>query len=100
MKLGKLAFNCDAYIYLCLLYIPPKVKSVCPENDDIFESLTICINDYSTKGKLILMGDFIARTGSANDHVELDEITELDYDLLTSNYLADINPPTVKILIK
>ena len=39
------------------------------------------------------MGDFNARTGSANDHVELDEITDLDYDLLPSNYLADINIP-------
>ena len=37
------------------------------------------------------MGDFNARTGSLNDFVELDETTTVDYDLLPSNYLEDID---------
>lgn len=94
LKLSKHAFNFDFDIFLCLAYIPPRVKSVCPENDDIFDRLKSCIQDYSTKGKLILMGDFNARTGRLNDFVELDETTRLDYDLLPSNYLEDIDLPS------
>ena len=94
LKLSKYAFNSDSDIFLCLLYMPPRVKSVCPENDNIFENLKTCIRDYSTQGKLMLMGDFNARTGVLNDYVELDETARLDLDLLPSDYLEDIVLPT------
>ena len=94
LKLSKHAFNFDFDIFLCLLYIPPRVKSVCPENDEIFENLKTCIQDYSIKGELILMGDLNARTGSLNDFVELDELSRPDHDLLPSNYLEYIILPS------
>lgn len=93
LKLSKHAFNFSFDIYLCLLYIPPRIKSVCPENDETFDKLKQCIQEYSTKGKLVLMGDFNARTGSLNDFVELDQLSRVDNDLLPSNYTEDIDLP-------
>ena len=94
LKLSKHAFNFDFDIFLCLLYIPPRVKSVCPENDEILENLKTCIQDYSKKGELILMGDLNARTGSINDFAELVELSRPDHDLLPSSYLEDIILPS------
>jgi hypothetical protein len=57
---------------LCCLYIKPRIKAVCPENDELFEQLTYFINKYSQVGKIIVMGDFNSRTARLPDYIELD----------------------------
>ena len=93
----------STYSYVFYKYIPPRIKSVCPENDGIFENLKTCIQDYSKKwitnfnnNNIIndLIGDLNARTGSLIDFVELDELSRPDHDLLPSNYLEDIILPS------
>ena len=93
LKLSKHAFNMNFGMYLCLVYIPARLKLVCPENYEIFGGLKHCIQEYSSKRKLILKGVFNARTGTLNDFVELEQISNVDIDLLPSNYLEDVNLP-------
>ena len=62
---------------------------MCPKNDEIFDKLKQCSQEYSVKGNLVLMGDFNARTGTINDFVELDQISYVESDLLPSNYLEE-----------
>lgn len=58
--------------YLFVLFnIKPRIKAVCPENDELFEQLTYFINKYSQVGKIIVMGDFNSRTARLPDYIEL-----------------------------
>ena len=71
-------------------YIQPRVKATCPVNDE-FINLKENIHEFSLKGKIILMGDFNARSGTLNKFVEFDHITRVDNEF--TNYLEDIILP-------
>jgi hypothetical protein len=82
-------------MYLCCLYIKPRIKAVCPENDELFEQLTYFINKYSQVGKIIVMGDFNSRTARLPDYIELDGnlLNSNSNNILSDNYTIDIEMP-------
>lgn len=90
LRLSKDIFNFKSDIFLCTIYIPPRLKSVCPDNDEIFDKLRDSIHEFSEQGKIILMGDFNARTGTLSDFIELDSLSKAENDLFPTNYLEDI----------
>ena len=89
LVLYKHAFNLQSDIFVCTVYTSPRVKATCPVNDEFF----INLKDFSLKGKIILTGDFNARTGTLNDFAEFDHITRVDDEVLPTNYLEDIILP-------
>lgn len=67
-KLDKSFFNLEEDIYVCSVYIPPSNSSREKTRDfDAFISLEEQIVKYSAHGKVILCGDFNARTGLEPD---------------------------------
>lgn len=97
IKLDKDKCGLTHDIFLGCVYINPRAKSVCPENDKIFDSLSSLVNKYSELGKVIIMGDCNSRTANLIDYIELDET---DYHQnsegksnLPTNYTSDLILP-------
>ena len=65
------------------------MQATCPKNDQLLDHRKEFINEFSALGNIILMGDFNARTGVANDYIELDHICQADEGILPSDYLED-----------
>ena len=93
IKVSKEAFQLERDIFICTLYIPPRIQATCPKNDQLFEHLKEYINEFSALGNIMLMGDFNARTGIADDFIELDHICQADEAILPSDYLEDLLLP-------
>ena len=69
-KLSKEIWGCTKDVYVCGLYIPPQNS---PHfNSDIFDQLESDIVKFMSKGNVILLGDFNARTGKYFDSVSKD----------------------------
>lgn len=92
LKISKKIFGTTHDIFLCCLYIKPRITSISPEHDALFEKLTYFINKYSNQGKIILMGDFNSRSGSLDDFIKHDDIINdtCNPDLLPDSYNIDI----------
>ena len=69
-KLSKYVFGYTNDTYICGLYIPPHNSS--HFNSDIFDQLQTDVTNYATKGFILLLGDFNARTGNYTDTVSKD----------------------------
>lgn len=66
-KISKSAYSLQKDLFVCCTYIPPNSsKYFYPE---IFENLSNDIAQFSTKGSIILLGDFNARTGTKDDFI-------------------------------
>ena len=89
IKISREAFQLERDIFICTHYIPPRIKATCPKNDQLFKHLKEYINEFSALGNIMLMGDFNARTGVANDFIELDHICRADEGILPSGTLED-----------
>ena len=64
-KLSKEVAGYEKDVYICALYIPPQNS---PHfHTEIFEELENSIINYSSKGHILLLGDFNARTGKYTD---------------------------------
>ena len=64
-------FTISSHIYLAAVYLPP-LQSQCKAGEDVLSILEQEIHKYSIQGKIILLGDFNARTGTLNDFTEND----------------------------
>jgi hypothetical protein len=68
-----------------------KAYSVSPDHDTLFDSFQNSINTFSQKGRVILLGDFNARTSNLNDFIDLDNISHTNSNsYLPTNYSADL----------
>jgi len=90
LKINKNLCGTSHDIYICCLYIKPRNRVICPENDILFEQLAHHINRYSQLGKIILMGDFNSRTASLDDFIKLDHTIRGNIDSLPNQYISDI----------
>jgi hypothetical protein len=89
LKLDKMFFGLSHDVYLCVVYIPP-ISS--PHYDNDFISLEGEVSTFSSKGKIVLIGDFNSRTGENPDFIEKDssQINDFDgVDLLSPDYVTD-----------
>ena len=64
-------FTINSDIYLAAVYLPP-LQSQRKAGEDVPSILEQEIHKYSIQGKIILLGDFNARTGTLNDFTEND----------------------------
>ena len=69
LKLDKIFFGLSQDVYLCAVYIPP-ISS--PHYDNDFISLEGEVSTFSSKGKIVLIGDFNSRTGQNPNFIEKD----------------------------
>ena len=67
LKLDKMFFGLSQDVYSCAVYIPP-ISS--PHYDNDFISLEGEVSTFSSKGKIVLIGDFNSRTGQNPDFIE------------------------------
>lgn len=89
LKLEKTYFGLSDDIYICAIYIPP-IGSNHYDNDFLF--LEEEISHFSSKGKLLLIGDFNSRTGEKLDFIESDSKdlnNFVETDLLPDDYKLD-----------
>jgi len=64
-------FGINSDIYLAAVYLPP-LQSQRKAGEDVLSVLEQEIHKYSKQGKIILLGDLNARTGTLNDFIEND----------------------------
>ena len=69
-KISKEILNNENDLFLCGVYIPPE-KSAYFEKE-IFDELEEDIAFYSSKGNVMILGDFNARTDTCNDFISKD----------------------------
>ena len=69
VKTGQNVFRITHDVYLCVVYIPP-ISS--PHYDNDFISLEGEVSTFSSKGKIVLIGDYNFRTGQNPDFIEKD----------------------------
>ena len=70
-RLHKSLLGLESDIYLATVYSPP-LQSQKKAGEDIISILDKEIPKYSAQGKIILLGDFNARTGTLKDFIEND----------------------------
>ena len=88
LKLEKTFFGLADDIYLCGIYIPPLSS---PHYDNEYQNLEYEISILSTKGKIMLMGDFNSRISTYPDFIVDDEDNDKLSHILPDNYKADFN---------
>lgn len=88
VKINKTLCGTNSDIFLCSAYIRPRKGVICPENDILFQNLSVDIDSYSNLGKVVLMGDFNSRTGTLDDFVNLDSTCSNNF--LPDSYTTDI----------
>ena len=67
IKLCQTYFSLNEDIYICFTYIPPKESKYYKMQDiDYFEMLEAGVRKYSNVGKVSVIGDLNARTGSTD----------------------------------
>lgn len=87
LMLDKNYFGFDSDIYLCFAYIPPQHSSYyIDQNIDFLELIENDISVYKSKGSVIILGDFNARTGSEPDFISDDDD---DFLPLNADYVID-----------
>ena len=72
-------------IYVCITYLPPENSTFCRStNEDPLELLSTQIEEFSSQGNIIIMGDLNARTANKADYIPYDEnsfiMTQLPYE--------------------
>ena len=77
-KLDKTFLHIEKDIFLCAVYIPPRDSPYF--NPDIFDELQTDITKFSSKGFGLLEGDFNARTGCAQDFIDIDQCIHMPGD--------------------
>ena len=77
-KLDKTFLHIEKDIFLCAVYIPPRDSPYF--NPDIFDELQNDITKFSSKGFGLLEGDFNARTGCAQDFIDIDQCIHIPGD--------------------
>ena len=90
-KICNSMFNFESDLYICSVYIPPKNSKVTTSLDpdvDLFETIETDIEKYQQCGKILVTGDFNARTSNINDFTIYD--TYLD-----QNVHVDMNENTI-----
>ena len=70
-RLHKSLLGLESGIYLATVYSPP-LQSQKKAGKDVISIVDKEIQKYSAQGKIILLGDFNARTGKLNDFIEND----------------------------
>ena len=70
-RLHKSLLGLESGIYLATVYSPP-LQSQKKAGKDVISIVDKEIQKYSAQGKIILLGDFNARTGTLNDFIEND----------------------------
>jgi hypothetical protein len=70
-------FGLSQDVYSCAVYIPP-ISS--PHYDNDFISLEGEVSTFSSKGKIVLIGDYNSRTGQNPDFIEKDSSQINDFD--------------------
>ena len=76
-KVSREILNTELDLFLCGIYIPPE-KSVYFE-DDIFDKLENDIPFFKSKGNVIILGDFNARTSNLPDYVSIEGNKFINY---------------------
>ena len=72
-------------LFIGSVYIPPQYSSFGKENtNQIWDRLEQDVEYFSNKGKIILCGDFNARTGRSIDYIQMD--SNHNYYKLPNNY--------------
>lgn len=70
-QLNRQLFGINSDIYLAAVYLPP-LQSQRIAGEDVLSILEQEIHKYSIQGKITLLGDLNARTGTLNDFIEND----------------------------
>ena len=84
IKLCQTYFSLNEDIYICFTYIPPKESKYYKMQDiDYFEMLEAGVRKYSNVGKVSVIGDLNARTGSKSD-------------IITDSHIFDKYIPTIE----
>ena len=100
IKLDKQFFKLENDIYLANAYVCPQNSSYSSKTDDIMELLERDIAHFSKLGKILLCGDFNARTNSACDYCvddNIDDLLDLPYDYIQDVPLARNNADTSQV---
>ena len=85
MQLCKEFFNLKEDYFLCYAYVPPANSSYyVKRNDDTMAHIESDIMLYSTRGQVMLCGDFNARTGNLADVIKNDSKLGLKNDIFYS----------------
>ena len=77
-KISKRLLHLQNDLFVCGVYIPPEGSKYF--NDDTFDNLETDIEYFSSKGNVILLGDFNARTGKDKGVVSKDGNTFIQND--------------------
>ena len=96
IKLDK-QFKLQNDIYLANAYICQRNSSYSSKTDDTIELLECDIASFSQSGKIILCGDFNARTNSACVDDDIDDLLDLPYDYIQDVPLARNNADTSNV---
>ncbi len=88
LRFKKEHFNIDKDLYLAVVYVIPENSSSLQHRSDCFEILNREVSKFSSKGYILLGGDFNSRTGLMKDYIEDDsnDFGNVDpYDQLDSH---------------
>ena len=89
IKLQKDELGLTNDIYICFAYISPNNSSFSKRQDtDAFQNIMADINKYVNKGKIMLLGDFNARTYNICENIIDDNDSFIP---LPDDYVADVN---------
>ena len=100
IKLDKQFFKLENDIYLANAYICPRNSSYSSKTDDTIELLECDKASFSQSGKILLCGDFNARTNSACDYCvddDIDDLLDLPCDYIQDVPLARNNADTSNV---
>ena len=89
VKLDKCFFGFQKDIYICSVYVTPESSTHNSSRDNVWHLLQTEIADLSTKGDIMLTGDFNARTGTQRDYVYHDSSVAEHYIPLPPDYQTD-----------
>ncbi len=76
LKLSKNYFGTEEDIFLCFPYISPRNPKCAEKFEEEFMNLSENISLFSSKGKVVIMGDLNSRVGSKLDYISNDEPLE------------------------
>ena len=86
LKMDRQFFGLDEDVFMCIVYIPPENSSYYKvRNQDTLAYINEDLAKYTTLGKIILAGDFNARSNVKNDFIRNDNGDDID----TFHYIAD-----------
>ena len=82
LKIDRKILGIGSDLYVCAVYIPPEKSTYWyNKSNDPFSLLEMDVNNFQSKGIVIMLGDFNARTKTISDHIsdfsEGDNIEEI-----------------------